>query len=93
MIALPANIIEAMTSPHWWGPWFTRGDWSRWQTFLRALFGLPMSEADHAIYCECTGRAERRLDRATEAYADVGRRGGKTRIMSLVAAWLAAFED
>ena len=93
MIALPRDIIEAMTSPDWWGPWFTRGDWSRWQAFLRALFGLPMSDADLAIYAECTGRTEPPAGRARECYANVGRRGGKTRIMALAAAWLAAFED
>src|SRR5262249_3562321 len=31
--------------------------------------------------------------RAQEAYAAVGRRGGKTRTTALIAAWLAAFED
>ena len=40
-----------------------------------------------------SGRSAPPTGRATEAYADVGRRGGKTRIMSLVAAWLAVFED
>ena len=42
MTAAPANIVEAMTSSDWWGPWFRRGDWSRWQVFMRALFGLPI---------------------------------------------------
>jgi hypothetical protein len=90
---LPGNIIEAMTSPDWWGPWFARGDWSRWETFLRALFGLPLTASDYTTYQECTGSTEPPAGRASEAYAAVGRRGGKTRIMALVAAWLAAFED
>lgn len=89
----PAEIVEAMTSPDWWGPWFSRGDWSRWHVFLRALFGLPMSDADLAIYAECTGRGDPPPARAREAYADVGRRGGKTRILATTTAWLAAFED
>ncbi|HLY44336.1 MAG TPA: hypothetical protein VKQ73_02050 [Stellaceae bacterium] len=93
MTKLPANIIDAMTAPDWWGPWFARGDWSPWRSFLRALFGLPMSEADLDLYCECTGRSDPPSGRAQEAFADVGRRGGKTRVMALVAAWLAAFED
>lgn len=93
MTALPVNIIEAMDSPDWWGPWFARGDWSRWRVFLRALFGLSMSAAELAIYRECSGRSEPATSRASESYADVGRRGGKTRVLSLIAAWLAAFED
>jgi hypothetical protein len=93
MTVLPSNIIEAMTSPDWWGPWFRRGDWSRWHAFLRAAFGLPMDEAATAIYAECTGRAAPPAERARETWAICGRRGGKTRIKSTVAARLAAFED
>ena len=52
-----------------------------------------MSADELRIYYECTRRSEPPVGRATEAYADVGRRGGKTRIMALVAAWLACFED
>jgi hypothetical protein len=91
--ALPTDIIEAMTSPDWWGPWFARGDWSRWYIFLRAVFALPMAAADLEIYRECTGRSDPPQARAKEAYANVGRRGGKTRIMATIAAWLACFED
>jgi hypothetical protein len=93
MTALPANIVEAMTAPEWWASWFTRGDWSAWFSFLRALFALPMTDEDLAVYRDCTGRNEPPSGRAQEAYASVGRRGGKTRIMATVAAWLAAFED
>lgn len=93
MTALPANIVDAMTSASWWGRWFSLGDWSRWHAFLRALFGLPMTDADLAVYSSCTGCSEPPAIRAQEAYAAVGRRGGKTRIMATVAAWLGAFED
>jgi hypothetical protein len=93
MPPLPADIIEAMTSPLWWGPWFADGDWSRWHAHLKAVFALPMTDADLAIYRDCTGRGDPPSTRAPEAYADVGRRGGKTRTMATVAAWLAAFED
>ena len=93
MTALPADITAAMTDADWWGAWVGRADWSRWLVFLRAVFALPMSAADLAIYQECTGRVDPLQARAKEAYANVGRRGGKTRIMATIAAWLACFED
>jgi hypothetical protein len=88
----PANIVEAMTAEQWWGKWFARGDWSKWHTFLRALFAIPPIASDHQIFAECTGREDWPTTRAVEAYATVGRRGGKTRIMSTIAVWMAAFE-
>jgi hypothetical protein len=93
MTTLPSDIIEAMTSPDWWGPWFARGDWRPWQVFLKGLFGLPLDPDEWALFQECTGCNTPPVGRMTEAYACVGRRGGKTRIMALVAAWLAVFED
>ena len=91
-LTAPTDIIAAMTHPQWWGPWFARGDWSRWHVFLRALFGLPIPASDLPLYTECTGRSHPPSARATEADAIVGRRGGKTRVMATVAAYLAAFD-
>jgi hypothetical protein len=91
-VTRPADIVEAMTSPDWWARWFARGDWSKWHTFLRALFAIPPIANDRQIFLECTGREDWPTVRGTEAYAAVGRRGGKTRIMSTSAAWMAAFE-
>src|SRR5271167_1471631 len=91
-LTAPTDIIAAMTHPGWWGRWFARGDWSRWHVFLRALFGLPIPPDSLRLYVECTGRTDPPTGRATEADAIVGRRGGKTRVMATVAAYLAAFD-
>jgi hypothetical protein len=92
--APPRDIIEAMTSAAWWGPWFKRGDWGPWQTVLRAAFGLGgMDLMQRLLLEQYTGRVEAPTRRAREAWAIVGRRGGKTRVMALIAAYLGAFED
>ncbi|HYL48370.1 MAG TPA: hypothetical protein VET84_03320 [Stellaceae bacterium] len=91
--AVPANILAAMDGPQWWRPWFARGDWTAWRSFLAATFALPMDAASVAIYEQCTGRKIAPSTRASEVWAICGRRGGKTRIMATVAAWLAAFVD
>jgi hypothetical protein len=89
----PANILDAMTSELWWGPWFATGDWTAWRAFLAAAFGLPLPTGAADIFLACSGLCEAPVARAAETYAIVGRRGGKTKIMSLIAAYLAAFED
>src|SRR5260370_36428068 len=90
---MPTNIVDAISDPVWWGAWFRRGDWKAWHAFLAATFALPMDDEALAIYRECTGRAEPPTEPATEAWAICGRRGGKTRVMATVAAFLAAFID
>jgi hypothetical protein len=71
-----------------------KGDsWWPWRTFLRALFALGMDEAETALYRTHTGRTEVPAEPFKEAALVVGRRGGKSRILSLVAVFLATFRD
>jgi hypothetical protein len=92
-LQLPETILSAMDDPAWWQPWFARGDWTAWRAFLAAAFALPLDDEALALYRECTGRAAAPHQQAAEAWAICGRRGGKTRVMATVAAWLAAFID
>ena len=92
-LTLPSDILDAISSEHWWGPWFARGDWSAWGAFFAATFALPLTADQLAIYQQCTGRTEPPTQQCSEAWAICGRRGGKTRIMATVAAWLACFSD
>jgi hypothetical protein len=87
------NVLEALDSPQWWKPWFQRGDWTPWRAFLAATFALPMSPKQLRIFRECTGRRRAPTKPAKEAWAICGRRYGKTRIMAMAAAFLAAFRD
>jgi phage terminase large subunit-like protein len=89
----PSDILDAMTSPTWWGPWFSDGDWSAWRAFLAAAFGLPQPKGAADIMAACTGLQDAPEARAREVYAVIGRRGGKTKCLSLIAAYLAAFVD
>ena len=54
----PANILEAISSPDWWGPWFRDPDsWKPWRAFLAAVFALPLSEDQLELFRACTGRS------------------------------------
>lgn len=87
------TILDAMDDPKLFGPAFPGDSWGAWRAFLRALFGLPMGEADLRLYREHTGRETPPETAAMEAYGIVGRRGGKSRVAAAIAVFLAAFRD
>ena len=83
-----------MEDPNLFSRWFKRPDeWVAWRAFIAALFGLPMGEAELAIYGQCTGRTIAPTEPSTEAFLVVGRRGGKSFILALIGVFLATFRD
>jgi hypothetical protein len=84
------TIVEAMNAGALFGAAFRDvGTWDAWRTVLRAVFALPMSDADVALYRACTGRQTAPTDPAREVFLIVGRRGGKSFIVAFIAMWLA----
>ncbi len=67
--------------------------WLYWSTFLAALFGLQMTKEQHTAYTECTGRNIPPTEPQNEAWLIIGRRGGKSFILSLVAVFVACFKN
>jgi hypothetical protein len=88
------NILQAMDDPKLFRPWFKNpATWVAWRAFLAALFALPMTAHELAIYRSCTGLLDPPSDPADEAWMPIGRRGGKSFIMALVAVFLACFRE
>jgi hypothetical protein len=86
------NILEATSDEQLFAPWFRdRSTWRAWLAFLAALFGLPMTDEQAAIYRDCTARPTLPTRPAREAWIIVGRRGGKSFAMALTAVFVAAF--
>jgi hypothetical protein len=59
--------------------------YSGWLAFSRAVHGLPMTDADLALFRQHTGRQEPRAGGYPEAVAVVGVQSGKTRIAAAFA--------
>lgn len=91
-VAIP-TILEAMSDPKLFGPFFRGTSWEAWRAFLVALFALPPTPAQQALFATCTGRTELPTQPFTEAELVVGRRGGKSRILALLGVYLGAFRD
>ena len=87
------NILAALDDPELFGPLFSSRTWARWRVFLAALFGLGVTGGDLAIYQHHTGRTEAPSEACREAALICGRRGGKSRVLALIAVFLAAFRD
>ena len=87
------NILEAIQDPELFEGDFAAKSWAPWLTLLRTLFGLPMSEADLALFKQCTGRTAPSPDGYTEAWLICGRRGGKSKVLAALAVWISCFKD
>lgn len=88
------NILQAMEDPELFAPWFKdKGTYTAWRAFLAGIFGLPMTDEQAAIFRKHTGRQELPTEPCEEAWLIIGRRGGKSFIMALVAVYLATFRD
>ena len=87
------SIIDAIDDPDLFGNMFDAPSWEPWRAFLKALQGLPMTAEHLALYRHHTGRTEPPTMPARYAQLVVGRRGGKSRILALIATYLACVLD
>ncbi len=63
--------------------------WDSWRTFIRVVYGLPLDEADLAIFQKHTGRTNPRPGGYPEAVAIVGVQSGKTCVAAALADYAA----
>ncbi len=87
------TILQAIDHPGLFGPYFADPSWDAWRAFLAALTAEDMTESEVAIYQECTGRQGPPVAPFREATLIVGRRGGKSRVLALIAVCLATLRD
>lgn len=87
------SLRADMADPEMFGPFFEGESFTAWRAFHSAMFAEPMSDAELAIYRECTGRQEPPAEPVKEATLIIGRRGGKSRNLALIATHLATARD
>ncbi|MER8979453.1 terminase family protein [Mesorhizobium sp. M0870] len=88
------NILQACADPNLFGPWFRRpATWRVWFTYLAVLFGLPLDDDQLVLFRNHTGRLNAPTEPSAEAWLVVGRRGGKSFVMALIAVYLACFRQ
>jgi hypothetical protein len=86
------SIIDVCQHEQLFAPWFKdRASWAAWFCFLKVMFALPLDETELALFQQCTGRSAPSLLGYLEVSLVVGRRGGKSLILALIAVYLACF--
>jgi hypothetical protein len=84
------SILNAVNDANLFAPWFRdQATWQSWFAFLAALFALPLTADQFAIYQQCTGRTEPPTAPASEGWLICGRRAGKSFVLALVAVRLS----
>jgi hypothetical protein len=67
--------------------------WANWRTLLIAAMGEVLTDTERATFTKLTGRGHEPLRRVEEAAFVVGRRGGKSKAVATLAAYLAGLCD
>jgi hypothetical protein len=84
---------EALSSPDYFGTLLGAESWKPWRVLLIAMLGEELTDDERAIFKTLTGREREPLEPVEEFWAVIGRRGGKTRAMAVLGAYLAACVD
>ena len=88
------TLIDACNDPKLFAAWFRdHNTWATWFAFIAALFALPMTPDQLALYRQCTGRKAAPPSPMTEGWLICGRRAGKSFVLGLIAVFLACFRD
>ena len=67
--------------------------WKYWRVLLIACMGEVLTDEERVLFKEVTGREHEPGEPVVELWCILGRRAGKTRAISILAAYLAVFVD
>ena len=87
------TMREALESPAYFGTLLAGDSWRAWGVLLIAIVGEELTNEERVVLKALTGRDSEPLEPVEEFWAVIGRRGGKTRAMAVLAAYLAACVD
>jgi hypothetical protein len=87
------TMRKALSSADYFGGLLAGESWRPWRALLIAIVGEKLTAAERAIFKALTEREREPLEPVEEFWAVIGRRGGKTRAMAVLGAYLAACCD
>jgi hypothetical protein len=90
------TMRAALSDPEMFGTILAGESWSSWRILLTASMGERLTDDERVVFKELTGREHEPGERVDELWCVIGRRGGKTRAIAVLACYLAAlcdFED
>jgi hypothetical protein len=87
------TLRKALADPQLLGGALAGPSWQSWRVLLIAAMGEALDNDERVLFRELTGRECEPLQRVDELAAVVGRRGGKSRAMSVLATYIAGLCD
>jgi hypothetical protein len=81
------TLRSALADPELLGSTLSDDSWRTWRVLLIAAMGEPLGASERELFTQITGREREPLQRVEELAAVVGRRGGKSRAISTLAAY------
>jgi hypothetical protein len=89
----PVSMRAALADPMLLGKALEGDSWSAWRVLLIAAMGEELYPDERAIFQKLTGREREPLERVDELWCVIGRRGGKSRAISVLAVYIACLID
>jgi hypothetical protein len=83
------TLRKALSDPRLLGNAIPGDSWAGWRSLLTAAMGEPLEPDELERFRKLTGRKEAPTERVDELWAIVGRRGGKSKAIATLAAYLA----
>jgi hypothetical protein len=87
------TMRKALSDPALLGNALVGDSWLPWRTLLIAAMGERLTDDERTLFKSLTGREHEPLQRVDEFAAVIGRRGGKSRAMSVLATYIAGLCD
>ncbi len=87
------SLRRALEDPALLGEVLPADTWGAWRALLLAAMGERLTDDEREHFTALTGRPQEPLERVSEMWAVIGRRGGKTRASAALAVFLAALRD
>ena len=84
------SLRRALEDDNLLGTVLSGDSWLPWRTLLIAAMGERLTDAERAIFQQLTQREHEPLQRVEEFVGVIGRRGGKSRAISVLATYIAA---
>jgi hypothetical protein len=87
------TLRQALDDRQYFGGQLVGESWAPWRSLLLAIMGEELSPGELTLFQALTGRQRAPLEPVREFAGIVGRRGGKSRAMGILAAFLACCVD
>lgn len=87
------TMREALESRDYFADLIGGPSWASWRVLLIAIMGEELTQPERAVFRELTGREHEPGERVQEFWGIIGRRGGKTQALSVLACYLATCVD